>query len=135
MGSNFGRNGGMYFYSYRDPHVANTYAVYKGAADHIRNLELSDADIEKFILGTIRSFDRPATNAHKGFVATVNRMLGITDEARQKERDEILGTNMETIRGLANVLTDALSQDYICAVGSEVAIMQNKELFRNIRKV
>jgi len=135
MGSNFGRNGGMYFYSYRDPHVANTYAVYKGAADHIRNLELSDADIEKFILGTIRSFDRPATNAHKGFVATVNRMLGITDEARQKERDEILGTNMETIRGLANVLTDALSQDYICAVGSEVAIMQNKELFGNIRKV
>ena len=135
MGSNFGRNGGMYMYSYRDPHVANTYAVYKGAAEHIRNIDLSRAEIEKFILGTIRSFDRPATNAHKGFLATVNHMLGITDEARQKERDEILGTDLATVRSLAGVLADALEQDNFCAVGSEAAIMQNKELFGNIRKV
>jgi len=135
MGSNFGRNGGMYLYSYRDPHVANTYEVFKGATNHIKNLELSRAEMEKFILGTIRSFDRPATNAHKGFLATVNHMLGITDEIRQKERDEILGADLATMRSLAHVLEEALAQDNFCAVGSEAAIMQNKKLFGNIRKV
>ena len=135
MGSNFGRNGGMYLYSYRDPHIANTYAVYKGAADHIKNLDLSRAEIEKFILGTIRGFDRPTTNAHKGLMATVNHMLDITDEMRQQERDEILGTDLATIHSLAHVLEDALAQDNFCAVGSEAAIMQNKDLFGDIRKV
>jgi Zn-dependent M16 (insulinase) family peptidase len=135
MGSNFGRNGGMYMYSYRDPHVVNTYEAFKGAADHIKNLHLSPAEMEKFILGTIRSFDRPATNAHKGFLATVNHMLGITDRDRQKEREEILGADLATIRGLAHVLEAALAQDNFCAVGSEAAIMQNKALFGNIRKV
>jgi len=135
MASNFGRNGGMYMWSYRDPHVANTYDVFKGAAENIKNLDLSRADMEKFILGTIRSFDRPATNAHKGFVATVNHMLGITNEMRQAERDEILGADIAAIRGVAHVLADALAQDNFCVVGSEAAIMQNKALFGNIRKV
>ncbi|MDR2183513.1 MAG: insulinase family protein [Clostridiales bacterium] len=135
MGSNFGRNGGMFLYSYRDPHVANTYEVFKGAAEHVKSLDLSRAEMEKFILGTIRSFDRPATNAHKGFVAAVNHILGITDEARQKERDEILSADLATIHGLANVLEAALAQDNFCAVGSEAAIVQNQQLFGNIRKV
>ncbi|MCL2377158.1 MAG: insulinase family protein [Defluviitaleaceae bacterium] len=135
MGSNFGRNGGMYFYTYRDPHVANTYEVFRGAAQHIQNLDLSRPEMEKFILGTIRSFDRPATNAHKGFTAAVNHMLGISDEARQKERDEILGADLATMRKLAQVLETAIAQNNICAVGSEAAITQNKSLFGNIRKV
>ena len=91
--------------------------------------------MEKFILGTIRSFDRPATNAHKGFLAVVNYMTGMTNEARQKERDEILDADLAAIHGLAHVLEDALAQDNFCAVGSEIAIMQNKELFGNIRKI
>ncbi|MCL2573769.1 MAG: insulinase family protein [Defluviitaleaceae bacterium] len=135
MGSNFGRNGGMYLFSYRDPHVANTYNVYRNAAEHIKNLDLSNADMEKFILGTIRGFDRPATNAQKGSVAIVNRMLGITDEMRQIERSEILNANLSTIHELAHIVETALAQNNICTVGSEAAIMQNKELFGNIRKV
>jgi len=135
MGSNFGRNGGMYFYTYRDPHVANTYEIFRGAAQYVKNLDLSRADMEKFILGTIRSFDRPATNAHKGFTATVNHMLGITDEMRQQERDEILGADLATMRNLAHILEAAIAQDNICAVGSETALTQNKSLFGNIRKV
>jgi len=135
MGASFGRNGGMYFYSYRDPHVANTYQVFKNAADYVRKLNLSKSDMEKFILGTIRSFDRPATNANKGFAATVTHILGVDDDMRQKERDEILTADLCTIKNLADMLEAAISQNNICTVGSEAAINQYKELFGNIRRI
>ncbi|MCL2396780.1 MAG: insulinase family protein [Defluviitaleaceae bacterium] len=134
MGSSFGQNGGMYLYSYRDPHVANTYQVFRRGAEYLRRLDLSRNEMEKFILGTIRSFDRPLTNANKGLQAASRHILGITDEMRAREREEILTADVAALRRLADVLEAAVAQDNICAVGSEAAINQAAGLFGSIVK-
>ena len=133
--SNFGINGGMYFLSYRDPNVAATFDVFRRCVDFVRNLDLSPADVEKYVIGTIRSFDRPTTNAHKGLQAITNHLLGVTDEMRQKERDEILTASSVSLRRLADVVADAVASDNICAIGSEAAINQDSGLFSGIRRI
>jgi len=135
LGSSFSQNGGMCFYSYRDPHVVNTYKVYSRAADYVRNLSLSTTEMEKFIIGTIRGYDRPATNAHKGLRAMTNHMLDITDEMRQKERDEILGATINDVKKLADMIEAAVAQNNVCAVGGEAAINEGKELFGTVKRI
>ncbi|MCL2353718.1 MAG: insulinase family protein [Defluviitaleaceae bacterium] len=133
-GSSFERKGNMYMYSYRDPEVEATYGVYKKAACHIRNLDISQKEIEKYILGAIRVFDKPASNAHKGLRAISNHMQGITLEMRQKERDEVLSTDLAKIKSFADILEEAVAQNYICAVGNG-ALLEESKLFTTMKKV
>ena len=135
FGSNFGSNGGMYFYSYRDPGLDNTFETFKRTAEYVRNLDLSPKEVEKFIIGTIRGYDRPVSNAHKGLRAITYHLLGFNDEMRQKERDEILAANAQGLKGLADVLAGALAQNNLCAVGSDTAINQSGGLFGAVRRI
>ncbi|MCL2619304.1 MAG: insulinase family protein [Defluviitaleaceae bacterium] len=133
-GSGFNTRGIMFMYSYRDPELEATYEIFKKSAEHIRNLDLSQREMEKFIIGTIRAFDRPATNAHKGLTAAVNYLQGWTDDDKQKERDEILATDLTKIKSFADLLVDAVAQDNICAVGSATAL-EGKPMFGSVYKI
>ena len=133
-GSGFNTRGIMFMYSYRDPELEETYKIFKNSAEHIRNLELSPKEMEKFIIGTIRGFDKPATNAHKGLTAAINYLQGWSEEDKQKERDEILSTDLVKIKSFADLLVDAVAQDNICAVGSAAAL-EGKPIFGNVRKI
>ncbi|MCL2855416.1 MAG: insulinase family protein [Defluviitaleaceae bacterium] len=133
-GSGFNTRGIMFMYSYRDPQMEATYEIFKNAENHIRNLDLSRGEMEKFIIGTIRAFDKPATNASKGLTAAVNHIQGWTVEDKQKERDEVLATDITKIKSFAGLLADALAQDNICAVGN-ATVLEGKAIFGNVRKV
>ena len=134
-GASFGLNGSMYFQSYRDPHVSSTFEIFRKTAEYVSTIDLSQSEIEKYILGTIRGYDRPQSNQGKGMRAITYHMLGITDEMRQKERDEILFANINDIRKLSQLIASSVAQNNICAVGSEGALTQNRDLFGNIRKI
>jgi Zn-dependent M16 (insulinase) family peptidase len=133
-GSNFSHKGMMYFYSYRDPELEATYEIFRSAGQYIRNLDISDKEIEKYILGTIRAFDKPATNAHKGLTAASNYIQGWSDALRQKERDEVLSTDLADIRSFADLIEKTTTQNHICAVGG-VSVLENSEVFDTIRRV
>ena len=45
------RNGDFYMVSYRDPNLEKTNDIYEGAADYIRNFDVSRRDMVKFIIG------------------------------------------------------------------------------------
>jgi Zn-dependent M16 (insulinase) family peptidase len=60
---------------------------------------------------------------------------GITREAIQGERNEVLGTNAETIKGYAPLIDDIVKQDCFCVLGNEGKIKENRELFKNIVNV
>jgi len=134
-GSTFSQNGSVVFWSYRDPHVANTYDIYRKTAEYAKTLDISKNEMDKFILGTIRDLDRPLSNAHKGFRATTNYILGITDEDRQNERDSVLSADVSSMQKLSAVLEDAIAQNNICAIGGEAGIEAAADLFGSIKKI
>lgn len=118
--------------SYRDPNLRSTYEVYKEAAEYIRNIELEPEEIEDYIIGTFSRMDMPRTPRSAGLYSLSGYISGLTDEFLQKERDEILGADLESIRNTADIL-DCVNQGYICTVGTEAKCTQDAALFKSIK--
>ncbi len=77
----------------------------------------------------------PLTPSSKGEKALGMYMRGITKEDRQKERDEVLSTNANTIKEYANLIGDIMNKDFICVVGDEKKIKANKDEFKTLINV
>ena len=131
---NFFRNGNMYFESYRDPNLTRTLDVFNGTADFIKNLNLSEREMRKYIIGTISKIDHPKTPAMKGAAAIEQVIHEVTYEDRQRERDEILATKVEDIQKLAEIIDACMKEDNICVFGNEKVVNDNAEQFDKIVK-
>ena len=55
------REGDFYMVSYRDPNLAKSNEIYEGAAEYVKNFNVSRRDMVKFIIGTIGEMDSPLT--------------------------------------------------------------------------
>jgi len=130
-----GRNGSMFFVSYRDPNVGETLKTYDEAYEYVENFSASERDMTKYIIGTISKLDFPLTPAMKGERAQRFYISGITEELLQKERDEILATNQASIRKLGSMIKECMEQDYICALGNHDKIKQESQLFDHFIEV
>lgn len=130
--SGFKRQGNSFFVSYRDPNLKKTLDVFAGIPEYIRNFKADEKEMTKYIIGTISGMDTPLTPSAKGTLALTAYMNQITVEDMQLERDQVLDADAQSIRDLADMVECVLKQNYICVVGSESAIMENKDLFMNI---
>jgi hypothetical protein len=90
-------NGTFALLSYRDPHIVNTLNVYRDAADFISRNEISREELEKTIIGTIGSLDKPMDPSSRGYIAMIREFTGITDDERLKFRNNILGMTPEIL--------------------------------------
>ncbi len=127
------RDGEGFFVSYRDPHLKRTLDVFKGIPDYIRSFQADEREMTKYIIGTISNQDVPKTPKMKGSLSAAAYFSGLTDEMRQKERDQILDATPEDIRALAPLVEAILSEESLCVVGSETAIEKEKDLFYSVR--
>ncbi len=94
-------NGLFAFLSYRDPHIAETLRVYRDAVELIARGKMEDADLEKAVIGTIGALDKPLDPSGRGYTAMVRSFAGLSDESRQKLRDQILDMTPERIQEAA----------------------------------
>ncbi|MGE5251134.1 MAG: insulinase family protein [Bacteroidota bacterium] len=137
--SSFDQNSGMFTYlSYRDPNVLATLENYDNTAGFLRNLELSDSELTKSIVGTIGSMDAYLLPDAKGYQSMVRHLTGYTDQARQQVRDEVLGTTVKDFRQFADVLTSVARNGSVVVLGSAEAISKaNREKpdFLEVKKV
>ena len=131
---NFLRNGQMMFESYRDPNLSRTIDVFNGTADFIKNIDLSEREMRKYIIGTISKLDTPKTPAMKGAAAIGSIISEITHDDRQRERDEILSTTKEDIQNLAELIDACMKEDNLCVFGNDKVVNENSTLFDRIIK-
>ena len=129
----FNRNGFMVFSSYRDPNLAETLDVLDETADYVRTFDVSDREMDKFIIGTMSGVDAPMTPQMKGDIAATFHLRGITQEDRQRARDEILTAQQADIRALAPLIADAMQANVRCVLGGEEKIRENVALFDAVR--
>ncbi|EPY2272774.1 insulinase family protein [Clostridium sporogenes] len=130
--SSFIKNGNMFFVSYRDPNLIKTIEAYNEAFKYVSEFNPEDREMTKYIIGTISDLDTPLTPAAKGERATENYLRRISYEDRQREREEILATNKEAIKAFSDVIKDLMKENYICVIGNEDKIKENKDKFNNI---
>jgi len=129
----FNRNGFMYFGSYRDPNLRETLEVFDGTADYVRHFTASEREMNKFIIGTMSGIDAPLTPMMKGDMAATCYLRGITQEDRQRRRDEVLGARQEDIRALAPLIDSCMKENVYCVFGNEEKIREEQDLFGTVK--
>lgn len=132
--ANFNRAGGLFFGSYRDPNLKKTLETFDGTADFLKNFDVSDREMDKYIIGTLSKTDKPLTPSLKGQIAADFCLRNITYADRQKSRDEVLSARQEDIRALAKLVGDCMNQNSICVFGNETVIKDNAELFKTVKQ-
>ena len=133
--SSFGRNGDATLVSYRDPNLGATNAIYEGIPEYLKTFSIDDRDMTKYVIGAFSELDAPLNPSAKGARNLGAWLSGITDEMVQKERDQILDVTQEDIRALAEQLEAALQTGALCAIGNEQQIMNEKELFGEVKNL
>lgn len=128
---NFGKSGESYFVSYRDPNLEKTIDVYEKAADYIEHFEADERTMTQYIIGAVSEMDMPMTPAAKGNYSLSGYMTHYPYERVQKDRDELLATQVDTIRGLSAYIRAFMEDDCLCVVGNEEKIKEQKGLFKS----
>jgi Zn-dependent M16 (insulinase) family peptidase len=133
--SSFAKNGDSAFVTYRDPHLKNSVDVFEKAADYLREFEADDRTILQYIIGAISDLDTPKTPSAKGAYGLTAYLCNARMETIQKNRDELLATDKETIRSLAEFVDAFMADECICVIGTADKIDENKGLFDNIEQL
>lgn len=132
--SSFTRTGNLMFTSYRDPNLVKTIETFDGTADYLKNFDVSEREMDKYIIGTFSKIDKPLTPSLKGQIAAEFCLSNITLADRQKSRDEILATRQDDIRALSKMVADCMSKNYLCVFGNETVIKEHAELFGTVKQ-
>jgi hypothetical protein len=121
--SAFNKHSGVFsFLSYRDPNLLDTLQVYDETSRFLRDLDLSQEELTKSIIGTIGKMDAYQLPDAKGYSSMIRYITGDTDEKRQQRREEILSTSPADFKAFAEVLERLNQEGHVVVMGSEEAI-------------
>jgi Zn-dependent M16 (insulinase) family peptidase len=115
-------SGGFSFVSYRDPNLLATLDIYDRTADFLKSADLNEAELTRNIIGTIGDVDSYRLPDAKGFASMQRYLIGDTDEARQRMREEILSTTAADIRNFADAMAEVAAHGRVVVLGSEQAV-------------
>ncbi|XP_039019417.1 presequence protease 1, chloroplastic/mitochondrial-like [Hibiscus syriacus] len=116
---NFDTLSGVFtFLSYRDPNLLKTLDIYDGTGDFLRKLEVDDDTLTKTIIGTISDVDAYQLPDAKGYSSLLRYLLGVTEEERQRRREEILSTSLKDFKEFADAIDAVKDNGVAVAVAS-----------------
>ncbi|KAL7801575.1 Metalloenzyme, LuxS/M16 peptidase-like protein [Trichoderma afarasin] len=96
------------FYSYRDPTPQNTLGIMRNAGRWAVEKEWSDRDLEEAKISVFQGVDAPKSVNQEGMARFLS---GITDEMKQKKREQLLDVTKEQVRDVAQkFLVDAIAR-------------------------
>lgn len=128
--SSLDRVSGTYsFLSYRDPNLSATLDVYDRTPEFLRALSLSQEELTKAIIGTIGDFDSYQLPDAKGITSMERTLAGISDEERQRLREEILATTAADFRAFADTAELVREHGHLVIMGAQATLeAANQEL-------
>ncbi len=118
------RSGVFTWLSYRDPNLLGTLANYDGTAGFLRDLDLSEDELTKAIIGVIGDLDAYMLPDAKGYTSMLRWLAGDTEESRQQLRDEVLSTTAADFKAFAGALEQAQREGAIVVMGSDKAVAE-----------
>lgn len=92
-----GLSGNFYFYSYRDPKIADSLKAFETAIEMIVSGQFDESDLEEAKFEMIQDFDAPIPPGSRGETAYGWLCTGITDDLRQNFRDRLLALTKKDI--------------------------------------
>lgn len=135
QGIRFSRNGSVSCYSYRDPNLENTIAVYDGMADWLENLEMDDVTLTNFIIGVMNRFNPVMTARSQGSWSLSSHINGARREDIVKAQEEALATTLDDLKAYAPALRQAMAENHLCVLGASGRVKDAQALFGRVIKL
>ena len=124
-----GSSGLISTYTYRDPNLRNSLDIIRGIPKYVENLDISEEELTKAIIGGMSESDRPKSAEAEGDTAVGLVLTDITLERRRKGRNEVLNATPEKLRAQAPIFQAMINNmSYACFV-SEDMVKENTDLF------
>lgn len=112
-------DGGIFFYSYRDPSPARSLEFYKQSTDYLRTVANSGADITKFIIGAIGEYDTLITPRTAATIVTADYLGGWTKEKEDAVRRDMLNMTAADLLTAADIIDEVISDSITVIVGGK----------------
>ena len=112
------------FGSYRDPHIVGTLKVYNGAADFIRSGKFSEDDVKEAILQVCSEIDKPDPPGPAARKAFYRRIIGLSDETRQRNKENLLKLTRKSVVESADRYFDNTESNKAVAVISSRDLLE-----------
>jgi Zn-dependent M16 (insulinase) family peptidase len=108
--------------SYRDPNLERTLGVFDSATAFLSDISLDREELTKSVVGTIGDIDAYQLPDAQGWTAMVRRLTGVSDEERQKVRDQVMSTTEKDFRRFAEAAGLLAQKGRVVVMGSAGAL-------------
>ena len=122
-------------YSYRDPNVDKTVAVYQNLPAFLENPGLSQDDLEQLIIGSMTSFHYPLTPASVNTLMVTRHFRGMTKDMVDARLSQALDTKVADLIAFKAQIQIALDADNLVVFGNKQKIEESKQVFNHKRTI
>lgn len=126
------RNGDIAIASYRDPRVERTYDVYAGISEYLSKLDISEEEFEKYKISCLYKYYHPLTIYQKVAIADRDYFMGVSEEDRIEELNQILNATIDEIKAYSEMFKKGMDENNKTTVGEKKEIEKSKHLFEKI---
>ncbi len=128
---NFGDEGFM-LASYRDPNIKETFEVYKGLPEFLKNINLTQEQLDSYILKSFSNYTVSAGELSGANTALSYYLMGMNSEDILKILREIKSVTVQDVKDSASMLENMLKNGTYSTAGSKEKLTENKELYDNM---
>ena len=119
-------------YTYRDPHLAESYEVFAKGPAELAAREYTEKDLNEFIVGTVAEMDAPRKPCAEAKDLDRMYFCGITDEMLAADRKALCAVNADTLKAQAADLPERMQKGVRVAFGSKEAVEAAHGLFDRV---
>ncbi len=122
-------SGAMLMYSYSDPNAAETVNVFEGAADAIAEMEMTQEDLNGYILTAVAAADMARGVLEVPMAAMENEIAGIDTGKACQTVNDMKCAAAEDQKAAAECFGRILKQSGTATVGSEAQLKEDQDAY------
>ena len=125
-------DGVEYLYTYRDPHVKESYDTFAKGPAELAVREYTEKDLNDFIVGAAAKLDTPRKPRAEAREIDRRYFCGITDEMASADRRALCAVDAALLKEQAAELGAAMANGVRVVFGSKDAVEAAKEMFDTV---
>ena len=125
-------DGVEYLYTYRDPHMQESYKTFAKGPAELAAREYTEKDLNDFIVGTAAKLDTPRKPRAEARELDRRFFCGITDAMLAADRKALCAVDADLLKVQADELGAAMASGVKVAFGSREAVEAAKDLFDTV---
>ena len=122
-------DGTEYLYTYRDPHLKESYETFAKGPAELAGRDYTEKDMNEFIVGAAAKLDTPRKPREEAASTDCKYFCGITDEMTAAERKSLCSVDAAALKAEAADLSARMEKGVRVVFGSKEAVEAAKELF------